>query len=768
VRITRISRLKAHGIFRDFTWPNDLQPFARFNLIYGWNGTGKTTLAGLFRSLQDRTAITTGEGVFDIDDRQVRGSEIAEAAIPAVRVFNRDAIAATVSASDGEIAPIYFFGQDSVAKQRQVEDLKKDLGMADTEATAAKARQSAAVKTLDDFCIARAKAISDLLLSNRTPGYKNYDKRNFKRSVEQLNQTSQQAALLQDDKKAKLRSQKDAQPKAAQPTVVCEIPDFANLATSTAAHLKRSVVSKVIAALASDPDVGIWVHQGLALHTGDRSTYDCRFCGQQLPRERVAALEAHFNDAFSRFQAEIDSSVTDTELHRKRLAEVALPEPSRLYDHLVTDLDAALATVRGLLGPAVAYLESLRKQLLAKRECPFGPASLDLPVTPDRAAIVQAIAAVNRVIENHNSTTSRFQAKVEAACETLEACYIAEVFDEFFRLRDAIGTADDGVTAANAKAQGLRDKIAKVEREIVEYLRPAEELNAELRAYLGRDELRFEVKETGYAMTRNGQPASGLSEGEKTAIAFLYFLKSLEDKSFELANGVVVIDDPVSSLDANALFSAFAFMKERTKDAGQLFVLTHNFCFFRQVKNWYHYINRHQKGPKTERPAARFFLLHATGSKDSGREAVLGAIDRLLEEFDSEYHYLFKVVTEEVSHGKGCICLEHRYSMPNLARRLLEAFLAFRYPDCTGESPLFAALERVKFDAGKKTRILRFVNTHSHSGRINDADEDPWALSETGAVLQDVLDLIHQEDPAHFDGMVRRVGETELEKQEQT
>ncbi len=42
------------------------------------------------------------------------------------------------------------------------------------------------------------------------------------------------------------------------------------------------------------------------------------------------------------------------------------------------------------------------------------------------------------------------------------------------------------------------------------------------------------------------------SEGERTAIAFLYFLKSLQDKSFDLANGIVVIDDPVSSLDANA------------------------------------------------------------------------------------------------------------------------------------------------------------------------------------------------------------------------
>ncbi len=757
MKITSISRLKAYGIFRDFTWPKDLQTFARFNLVYGWNGTGKTTLAGLFRNLQDKTAITTGEVVLGVDDEQVKGSEIPGSAIPAVRVFNRDSIAATVAAFGEEIAPIYFFGQDSVEKQRRVEELKKDCGVADAGAATAKATQVAAVKALDDFCIAKAKVIKEVLICSRSTAYNNYDKRRFRQTVENLNPTSQQAALLRDDQKAKFRSQKDAQPKPVQSTVACEIPNFAQLVARTNALLNRSVVSKVIPALASDRDVGTWVHQGLALHTGDRSIGECRFCGQKLPRERVLALEAHFNDAFARFQAEIDSLATTVEDDRKRLAEVALPDSSRLYDHLMTDWEVAQITTRGLLEPAIAYLGVLHAHLVAKRGAPFTPASLNAPVTPNRDVIVGAIAAVNGVIERHNATTSRFENEVESACQTLERCYVAEAFDDFTRLRNAIGEAEAAATVATIAAQGLRDSIAKIEREIVEHLRPAEELNAELQAYLGRDELRFEVKEAGYMMTRNGLPASGLSEGEKTAVAFLYFLKSLQDKSFDLANGVVVIDDPVSSLDANALFSAFSYMKERTKAAGQLFVLTHNFCFFRQVRNWYHYVNRHQKGPKDERPPARFFLLSAIGNHDSDREAMLGPIDRMLEEFDSEYHYLFKLVSKEACRRKESIPMDTRYSMPNLARRLLEAFLAFRYPDCSGENLLFAALERVNVDSAKKNRILRLVNTHSHSGGISDTNDDPWALLETGVVLQDVLDLIRHEDPAHFEGMVRRI-----------
>ena len=46
-----MSRLRGCGVFRNFGWPTDLPEFGRHNLIYGWNGTGKTTLSRLFRDL---------------------------------------------------------------------------------------------------------------------------------------------------------------------------------------------------------------------------------------------------------------------------------------------------------------------------------------------------------------------------------------------------------------------------------------------------------------------------------------------------------------------------------------------------------------------------------------------------------------------------------------------------------------------------------------------------------------------------------------------
>jgi AAA15 family ATPase/GTPase len=66
MRISRLTKIKRHRVFRDFIWPNDLPAFAQFNVIYGWNGSGKTTLSSLFASLQDKHAITEGEVEFEL------------------------------------------------------------------------------------------------------------------------------------------------------------------------------------------------------------------------------------------------------------------------------------------------------------------------------------------------------------------------------------------------------------------------------------------------------------------------------------------------------------------------------------------------------------------------------------------------------------------------------------------------------------------------------------------------------------------------------
>jgi wobble nucleotide-excising tRNase len=144
----------------------------------------------------------------------------------------------------------------------------------------------------------------------------------------------------------------------------------------------------------------------------------------------------------------------------------------------------------------------------------------------------------------------------------------------------------------------------------------------------------------------------------------------------------------------------------------------------------------------------------ATEFVGGARTAKLEVLDPFLHQYESEYHYLFKRVYEE-AHKAIAPSLEAYYAIPNIARRLLEAFLAFRIPDKPGE--LFQKLECIDYDAAKKTRILRFLHTYSHFDQVAEPDHDPSVLSETPAILLEVLGLMRACDPAHFKSMEQLV-----------
>jgi wobble nucleotide-excising tRNase len=435
-----------------------------------------------------------------------------------------------------------------------------------------------------------------------------------------------------------------------------------------------------------------------------------------------------------------------------------MPNKAELYEDLAPEFEVAAASANAALQEIRSFLEKAIELLEGKKHRPFEKVepTLDLPELD-----AEAIKKLNEVIRRHNQACDDFDGRVAEARRKLAADMVAEVFGEFVSLSDEVRKADEEVEAAQREVQQLNEEIRRLEGEIVEHRRPAEELNEDLRKYLGHDELRVEVQDTGYVIRRRGIPAQALSEGEMTAIALLYFLKSLEDREFPLSDGVVVLDDPVSSLDANALYLAFGFIRERTQKAGQLIIFTHNFAFFRQVRNWFHHVKGQNKKDISQRPA-RFYMLDCMQDRN-GRCATIRQLDPLLEQYESEYHYLFarvyRAATETGPRG-----LEENYVLPNIGRRLLEAFLAFRRPDVAGE--LWQKVQAMPFDEARKLRLLRCLHTHSHSDIVGEPEHDPSLLAESGAVLQDLLEFMKAQDESHFNAMVRLVRPQAAEEDE--
>jgi wobble nucleotide-excising tRNase len=775
--INSISKIKGHRVFHDFAWPTGLHEFGRFNLFYGWNGSGKTTLANLFAKLDVHEDVTEGEVEFNIGSRCIQGKALStNAGLPPIRVFVRDTASSAVYTGGTELKPIYYFGKQNVEAQKELISLKERLEPAKKECTGAQYKKSSIDHQLDQFCIDQASAIKTLL-TGQGSAYNNYNKASFRQACgERANHSDAFTELSGDDKNRLIRV-KESQARPIISTIHDEIPDLAAYTQDVIEVLGQTVVSQVIERLATHPQEASWVKQGLSLHEGDEHPVTCKFCGNIVTSERVRYLEGHFNDQYNSFMQRIDTSMKAIETADQQLTDIKTSDPAAFYD----DLNNEYSLIRELFEKDVAniraYLSALRDALSAKREKPFeamaivffleekGAHDESTEISPavettikilmsekDDAGDIAArehLDQINKIIEEHNRKTQNLDREKATARKQLENALVAEAYPRFQELSQTLSQAESNEKDAVAKIKQIADRIRALEHELIEHQTPADELTRELHSFLGRADLALTTHDAGYTVTRNGQSASHLSEGEKSAIVFLHFLKSLHDRSYDLKKSIVVIDDPICSLDSNALFSAFGYMKERTKDAGQLFILTHNFNFYRLVKNWFHNVNRRRENRVPSR-CSRFFMLTRKPSS-AGETAVIRQLPHLLEEHESEYHFIFKRLYEASQIQSTPDNLAEFYPLPNLARRLLETFMAFRYPADTGD--LYAKLEKVTLQEDRKVPILRFLNTFSHAKQITGEEHDLSLLLETPQILKYILEFIRSEDLSHYTQM---------------
>lgn len=751
--ITKVTRLRLPGVFQAFDWPDELDGFLKYNLIYGWNGTGKTTLSNVFRAIEQRQSLPHGrEAVLATDNGVLRHDQFPTCD-HSVRVFNRDFIAASVFPvqGTGELPPIFVLGEDSVEKQRQIESLKTQLEQAETQRSSASASFSRADEEYERFCTTTAQNIKDTLRApSTTHRYNNYNKAMYKADMQSLiDEDGAADAVLSDEEADAARTECRATPKSAINDLASPNIDPEALHTNIRKALAQTVVRNAIQSLSDSSDAEQWIAIGRRIHRDSGST-TCLYCASAIPQERLAALEAHFNDEYERVVSTLDRLLQNARSELANIQAMDLPDSARVFEHMTAEYETAcgeFSNARGVLEAwytdAIASIEGKKAQLNTFLECPLS----------DPASLADSIAAVNAILSRHNDYGETQSESVSAAREKLARNALALSLSEYQRLTDAVTDGRQRRDDARAEYTRLSDQIRSLEAEIIGHQRPAEELNTALRRYLGHGELTLESTDTGYRIARNGESALSLSEGERTALALLYFLKSLRTQDFELSQSLVVLDDPISSLDQSAMFAAFAAIREQVKQAQQIVILTHNFMFFRLVREWF----KNLRGQ--DRQQRQFFMLKSS-SADGGRVSNLVQLDPLLLNFESEYHYIFSQVYA-LATGPVQNRLEAYFNAPNMTRRLLEMFLAFCVPD-VGDKSLWermlsaAGTEGGNIDEATLSRLYRYVQSHSHSDAIGDADEDMTMLAESRSVLNDMLRFMRCVNDDHCSRMIRR------------
>ena len=478
---------------------------------------------------------------------------------------------------------------------------------------------------------------------------------------------------------------------------------------------------------------------------------------------RLKELESHFSDEFTKHKEQL--SKANAWLERQYVNIASIPAVGGLYEELKKDYETATRklehTSKALNEEIVAWHDALARKI----ENPFDTSiTVTLLSQSSIDTCNEAITLLLDIVKRHNKKSANFAEETAKSKTKLELHYAATEVRSFdlYSKTAAISTRETD----NAKVwKGIcarKIEIQQLEALLSNESLGAEQFNQSLHKFIGRSDisLRFDKGIMGYEIIRNdsGSHDGNLSEGEKTAMAFVYFITKLAESDNKLKDTIVVIDDPVSSFDSAHIFHAYSFLRNSCHEAKQLIVMTHNFTFFKLIRDWFNGCNinrRHRKNPK---PENAFFYVIETCT-DLPRRSKLENADNSLIEYDSEYHYLFSKLYKFI--GKEKLARDDAYLTANISRKLLESFFSFKYPrhrSDLGQLMECGLKNCVATTPDTKEKIYRFINKYSHSDVIEvneDAAEN--LFGESHSVISDIFGWIKEVDEVHFNEMVKVV-----------
>ncbi len=724
--IKKLKKIKNLGLFSDYTWDNNLDDFDKYNLFYGWNGSGKTTLSKLFACLEIGNTSEFSDLGYDIEHENGNCKENTQLN-KKIRVFNQDYIQKNVQLVSGKANPIFILGEENKEIADQIKVDENTLNNLEIQKSSKEAEKIKKDSDKGNKFTEVAKIIGANLVGSSTRNYRKPDAENdfatlTEKKILSADEVTKQQAVIKQEQKDKIQE------------IEFEVElGLSSLYEEVSNICKETVEINVISHLTENQNISEWVEKGLTLHTTESK--QCEFCDSPLPSGRIEALLGHFNEADKKLKEKIETKVTNLQQSIQKVRNTQIPNKAQFYTDLQTQFTSRAITYNQEKENYCSELSSMVEILNTKKQKTTEIVSFSRSLSNN---FQTSLNSVNETIKQHNQKSDNFQTEKEKAVELLKNHHLSEVFDEVKNLdkeieecgKEILKLENGDGTDALLGITKLKKQITENKGKISSEHKACGTLNEQLQTFLGRAEIMFEVSpEGGYVVKRNKVIAKNLSEGEKTAIAFVYFVVHLKDQNFDIANGIIVVDDPISSLDSNSLFQAFAFLKNAVKDAKQVFILTHNFSFLKLILNW---LNRTS--------GRKYYMIKNQYSATNGRTAFISELDKELRDHESEYHYLFKVLYTFETDGS----IASVYHIPNVARKVLDTFLMFRVPN--GENS-YKKMEKLVFDENKKTAIYKFTNDQSH---ITGDGFDPSLVPEAQKNIQYLLEMMKTVFPEHY------------------
>lgn len=737
-------------------WPDDLSLGCR-TVVYGHNGSGKSTLSELLLSVAESQCAAEVDWEDEDGQRTTIGPGRASPS-PSMAVFTRKWVEMNLADFlDGESASaIVTLGREAIdAKEEEarleveIERLRDEVGEAEKQRKTANQKVEKLAREVQDRIISELKEFDyNYFTKNRYSIPKVQEHlRQYKGAVPDSNAHAEALKRLGEGAPALIRKVN-----APPSNVIGDLDGLSELLAETPTRV-------ALAALEGQSVAQAWVEQGLGLH---EELDSCLFCAGKISSERRDQLARHFDESWLRIRGKAKTILTAVTREKEALSTwyTGLPEAALLAGDLQAVYQQAIERVKTEVEKRATALAAIENALNVKVGDPS-----TTPEAPDWSVLTNAlsITVLAGAVDEHNDQARR-HAEVTAERKQTVLDHLIGSHSEAFRHLEGIANDSTAKSSTSRKAAELTERrLEEVRQAQFTTKDMADTLTRDLARVYGKDHLSVAVTQDGksYACRRSGKPGTDLSEGERTTLSLLYFLRKLQDEQVrgaEPSQRIVVIDDPSSSLDREALFATHQWLIDTLKGFGQSVILTHDFSLLRLfIKShksaWGKSMKRIGEGNPDEIrfPKVAFLEMFAI-TVDGERRSRIGKLPRLLINSTSEYAYLFAMVMAGVADSEDH---ERLFLLPNAARRVLEVFASYKAPHRTDFLQQLEVL--VQADEDEPFRdVYDFCNRFSHGDGSESVD-----VLDARAVhgqIRRCMEFLRAVDGEHFERMCTATG----------
>ncbi|MBD3374765.1 AAA family ATPase [candidate division KSB1 bacterium] len=798
--ITKFEIIKKFAVFRDFNWDHTVQnsngsvaQFSDINILYGRNYSGKTTLSRLLRAMQ--TGYLSDK--YESPEFRVKlndGSEIDQNNYSLrkhlVRVFNEDFIRDNlkfITNPDERIVPFAVIGDENIKIEEQIKALENEIGSDVVgKETGLRSRLVLATKAKDTaestFQKARLKLDQQLAKksTDRQSGIKyrpeRYGDQNYTKP-----KLESDIKLVLDERYVSLT---DSQVKKHEQLIhektkpsISSLPRMNLIFAELSSETQRIVTQKVgqadkIEELVEDAILNKWAKDGKEYHEKKREF--CAFCGNKITEDRWSRLIRHFDEESDKLEKAIDALLFRIKQEEEVVKTGFNVNKNDFYVQFQDDLEALSKDYFEESKKYFSALDGITTQLKSRKVDIIN--AQDFKKQIDYSAKIETIRAkYEKLRVQSNAFSVRLkdeQSKAQKALRLDEVHKFVNTINyrqQLKDIKDLQNTFDTKKDYEREIAELIDQKlnqISDLRRKMRDEENGAIKINEYLTHFFGHCFLTLQAKqevsvESGkkiihFEVIREKQKAFHLSEGECRLLAFCYFLAKLEDTETKGTKPIIWIDDPISSLDANHIFFAFSLIANEIVHKGkfkQLFISTHNLDFLKYLKRLNGFYLDQQGSKKNYQK--RYFILQR-----QDKDSIITVMPKYLKEYVTEFNYLFhqiyKCANIDIINDTNYTTY---YNFANNARKFLEIFLYYKYPDGASE---WGKLERFFGDDSIPSILIdRINNEYSHMAGVFERGETPVEVPEMKTTAKLILEKL-KNDKEQYNSLLNSIGEPPL------